>query len=447
MPFKKNSARSISAGLFFLILWTFPVHPLWAAMPSVKRTVLPNRLVVLLSEEHSLPFVTIQMLVDGGSRRDPAGKEGLAFLTAKGLLLGTSKQKLNEINEALDFIGASLYTSATKDYATISLRVLKKDLEKGLGLFADSILRPTFAQEELEKEKKKILGAIQADEEQPGIVAEKAFNEVVFKGSPYSHPVEGTKEAVPALEPEAVTGFYRTFYRPNNAILAVVGDITPKEVKTKIIPLLSSWSEGKIPPTKFSPPLALKSEIIRIDRDLAQANIIVGEPGVSRSNPDYYALTVMNYILGGGGFGSRLMDEIRVDRGLAYSVASFFDPKKVQGSFQIVLQTKNASAGEAISLALGQMNLICRKPVPEEALERAKKYLVGSFPKRIDTQKKLVNFLSQVEYFGLGLDYPEKYPLLIKSVSRADVLRVAQKYLHSNLVIRVIVGNLKEAGL
>ena len=168
---------------------------------------------------------------------------------------------------------------------------------------------------------------------------------------------------------------------------------------------------------------------------------------MARSNPDYYALTVMNYILGGGGFGSRLMDEIRVKRGLAYSVGSFFDPKKFQGTFQVVLQTKNASALEAISLAMKQMEQIRKEPVSAEALQLAKNYLIGSFPMRFDTQGKLVNFLSQVEYFGLGLDYPEKYPALIKSVSREDVLRVAQKYLHPEQSLQVIVGNLKEAGL
>jgi zinc protease len=152
---------------------------------------------------------------------------------------------------------------------------------------------------------------------------------------------------------------------------------------------------------------------VRIDRSLTQANIILGQAGVSRDNPDYYALTVMNYILGGGGFSSRLVQEIRNKRGLAYSVDSFFDPGKYPGSFQIVLQTKNSSAKEAISLVREQMKRIQKELVSEKELEGARKYLVGSFPMRLDTQRKLANFLIQVEYYGLGMDYPARYPGLI----------------------------------
>ena len=166
-----------------------------------------------------------------------------------------------------------------------------------------------------------------------------------------------------------------------------------------------------------------------------------------RDNPDYYSLSVMNYILGGGGFGSRLTEEIRVKRGLAYSVVSFFGAEKYQGSFQIVMQTKNPSAREAIDLALKEMELIRKEPVSEGDLRRAKAYLIGSFPLRIDTQSKLANFLAQVEYYGLGLDYPERYPSLINSVSREGVLRVGRAYLHPEQVILVVVGNLKEAGM
>jgi len=155
----------------------------------------------------------------------------------------------------------------------------------------------------------------------------------------------------------------------------------------------------------------------------------------------------MNYILGGGGFSSRLIDEIRVKRGLAYSVASFFDPGRYPGSFQIVLQTKNTSAREAIALSFQEMERIRKEPVSEKELEGAKKYLMGSFPMRLDTQGKLVNFLGQVEYFGLGLNYPESYPSIIQAVTREDVLRVAKTYLHPESIILVVVANLNEAGL
>jgi zinc protease len=226
-----------------------------------------------------------------------------------------------------------------------------------------------------------------------------------------------------------------------------VGDVTGNEVKTKLLPQLEKWPTAEIPETPFVSTFTKEQKTVKIDRPITQANIILGHIGVKRENPDFYTLTVMNYILGGGGFASRLFEEIRNKRGLAYSVASFFDPGKYPGSFQIVLQTKNSSAREAISLILQQMERIRKEPVSEKELEGAKKYLIGSFPMRLDTQGKLVNFLTQVEYFGLGLDYPERYPSLINSVSQEEVLRVAKKYLDPKNYILVIVASLKEAGM
>jgi zinc protease len=417
------------------------------AAPLVQRTVLPNGLVLLVSQEHSLPLITFQLLIDAGSRKDPEGQEGLAYLTARGILLGTSGHTATAINEEIDFMGASLTSSATRDSTTLSLRVLGKDLEKGFDLFMEALTRATFPGEEIRREVKEALAAIQSAEEQPMAVAEKAFRGALFLDSPYAHPVEGTKESLPRLTREAMVGFYKTYYHPNNAILTVVGDVSAEDVKTKLVPDLTKWPMGEIPREPFSITFARGSSTEKIDRDIAQANIIIGNEGVSRENPDYYALTVMNYILGGGGFGSRLLEEIRVKRGLAYSVASFLEPGKYPGSFQVVLQTKNSSAREAISLSLEQMERIRRELVSEKELEVAKKYLIGSFPLRLDSQGKLATFLTQLEYYGLGLDYPEKYPSLIRSVTREEVLRAAKTYLHPENHILVVVGNLKEMGM
>jgi zinc protease len=344
-------------------------------------------------------------------------------------------------------MGASLNSSSGRDYATLSLRVLKKDLDRGLDLFTEVLTQPVFPEEEIRREVEKTLAAIQSEEDQPEEVAEKEFQKTLFLNSPYGHPVEGTKESVPKLTREAVIRFYRSYYHPNSAILTVIGDITDDEMKTKLLPRLEKWPLGEIPKLPFTTKFEKAQKAVKIDRPITQANIILGHAGVSRQNPDFYALTVMNYILGGGGFTSRLMGEIRNKRGLAYSVASFFDPGKYPGSFQVVLQTKNASAREAISLSLEQMERIREELISEKELEGAKKYLVGSFPMRFDTQAKLANFLTQVEYYGLGLEYPEKYPSLIQSVTREEVLRVAKKYLHPKNTILVVVANLKEAGM
>jgi zinc protease len=417
------------------------------AMPPVQRMVNPDGLVILHSEDHSLPFVTLELLIDAGSRRDPPGEEGLSYLTAKGLMLGTSVHTLSSINEELDFIGASLSASSGRDYSTVSLRIMKKDLETGLNLLIEVLTQPSFPGDEIKQEVKKTLAAIQEEEDQPEEVAEKQFQKTLFLESPYGHPVEGTRQSLPKIKTGAIIQFYRKYYRPNNSILALVGDINNNEIKMKVLPILEKWHSGRIPKEDFRNVFAEGPKTVMIDRNITQANIILGNPGISRNNPDYYALTVMNYIFGGGGFASRLVEEIRNKRGLAYSVASFFDFGKYPGSFQIILQTKNSSAREAISLALEQMKKIREAEVSEQELEGSKKYLIGSFPLRIDTQGKLANFLIQEEYYGLGLDYPEKYPSLIGSVTRKDVLRVAKTYLHPEDYILVVVANLKEAGM
>jgi zinc protease len=438
MILKKRKILSPLAALIFLLLWTsLTAGCLYAATPY-KKIVLSNKLVLLVAEEHSLPFATFQLLIDSGSRRDPAGKEGLAYLTARGLLLGTSKHTISSLNKELDFMGTVLDASSGRDFATLHLQVLKKNLYRGFDLFMEVLTQPTFPEKEVKKEVREVLGNIKSDEDDPGIVAEKAFRKSLFLTSPYAHPAEGTKESLPGITSEELVQFYRMYYHPNNSILAIVGDITLEEIKSNIIPRLQKWPMGKIPEKPFKTLFAAGPKTIKIDREITQANIILGSRGVSRGNPDYYTLSVMNYILGGGGFASRLMEEIRNKRGLAYSVESFF---------KIVLQTKNSSAREAISLALTQMKQIQKAPVSAKELEGAKKYLIGSFPRRLDTQGKLSSFLVQVEYYGLGLDYPEKYPSLIRSVTREDVLRAAKNYLHPENYILLVVADLKKAGL
>jgi zinc protease len=417
------------------------------AMPPVQRMVLPNHLVLLVCEGHSLPFVTFQLLINSGSRQDPSGQEGLANLTARGLLLGSLNRSVNTINEEVDFMGASLNASVSKDVATLSLRILKKDLDKGFDLFMEALRRPAFPEEEIRREIEKTLAAIQSEEEEPGEVAEKEFQKTLFLKSPYGHPVEGTKESVPRLTRGIVLRFYQTYYHPNNSILAIVGDITVEEIREKIFPHLVNWPMAEIPRVPFTGAFANERKTIKIDRGITQANIVLGHAGISRDNPDFYPFTVMNYILGGGGFSSRLVEEIRIKRGLAYSVASYFDAGKYPGAFQIVLQTKNSSAREAISIAIEQMERIRKDPVSEKELEGAKKYLIGSFPVRLDTQGKLASFITAVEYHGLGFDYASRYPSLIQSVTKEEVLRVAQKYLFPEKSILVVVANLKEAGM
>ena len=411
-----------------------------AAM-TPHRSVLNNGMVLLTSEQRTLPMVSIEMLIHAGARYDPPKQDGLANLTAELITEGTKRRTALQISESLDFLGASLAARSGEDLASVSLTVLKKDLPAGLELLAEVLTSAVFPQEEIERQKQAVIATIRAKQEQPGEIAEMHFAAAVFPQTPYGRPVEGHEASVEAITQASLREFYERYYRPNRSIIAVVGDISHQEAIEALNQAFSSWKKGDPPPKPLLPSAAPNVGTIRINKDLTQANIVLGQRGVGRRNPDYYALQVMNYILGGGGFSSRAMDSIRNERGLAYSVYSYFSAEKGRGTFQFVMQTKNETALQAIDIAKEEIRRIRQTSVSETELNDAKDYLTGSFPLRFDTMGKVANFLAQVEYFELGLDYIEQYPDLIRKVTLDDVKRVAQEYLEPEKMITVIVGN------
>lgn len=443
----KNSNGKIRRVTAVILLTVFCLLSTDADALDIRRTVLPNGLTVLHVERHNLPIVMITLLVKASPLDETPDKAGLANLTAELLTEGTKKRKATDISEEIEFIGASLGASADSDYTLITLSVLKKDIEKGFGLFSDIALNPTFPEEEIKRNKDLIKGSLKQSEEDPSFVASKAFKKAVYGELPYGRLVMGSVETIDAIRKEDILRFHSELYRPNNALLSVVGDLTGDELNSLISRFLSEWKSGEIPkrPSLLVP--AKKREMILIDRDLTQANIILGHGGVSRGNPDYYAVSVMNYILGGGGFSSRLMQTVRDEMGLAYDIHSFFAPYKEGGLFEIVAQTKNESANTVITVIHEQMNRIQKGQVTDQELGDAKAYLTGSFPRRLDTNRKIADFLAVVEFYGLGLDYVEKYPLYIKSVTKDDVSRVARKYLDPVDLVTVVVGKQSKISL
>ncbi|HEY2917380.1 MAG TPA: pitrilysin family protein [Candidatus Binatia bacterium] len=411
-----------------------------------KRSVLNNGLVLLTSEQRALPMVSIELLIDAGSRYDGGKQEGLANLTAKLLRYGTKQRTALQISETLDFLGASLQTGCGEDVASISVTLLKKDLSTGLELLANILTSSTFPQGEIDRQKQEIIASIRAREEDPGAVAQRTFAAALFPESPYGRLVEGSEASVKSLQQTSLREFFARYYRPNRSIMAVVGDVSEQEITRALNQAFRGWSKGEPSGQPLVPAKIGAPQVLRVNRDLTQANIILGHVGVARGNSDYYAIQVMSYILGGGGFSSRLMDSVRNERGLAYSVYSHFSAEKSHGSFQLVMQTKNETAQEAIRIANEEIRRIREEPVSEQELSDAKDYLIGSFPLRFDTNRKVASFLAQVEYFQLGLDYPDRYGDLIRKVDRAEVQRVAKQYLYPDKLITVIVGNQQKLG-
>jgi zinc protease len=428
-----------------LALLVVPAPSSEAAL-APKRSVLDNGLVLLTSEQRALPMVSIELLIEAGSRYDNANQEGAGNLVARLLTYGTKRRSALQISDTLDFIGASLSASCGEDVASVSLTILKKDLATGLDLLADILTSATFPQEEIERQKQSVIAGIKAREESPGAIAQRRFAAALYPQSPYGRPVEGNEASVKAIPQASLQEFYQRFYRPNRAIIAVVGDISQDEIIQALNQSLRSWTKGEPSGKPLVPSTIGEPQVIRVNKDLTQANIILGQQGVGRENPDYYAIQVMNYILGGGGFSSRAMDAIRNERGLAYSVYSYFSAERGRGTFQLVMQTKNETAQEAIRLARTEIRRIREEPVTEQDLNDAKDYMIGSFPLRLDTNRRVASFLAQVEYYQLGLDYPERYSSLIRKVTSEDVERVAKQYLQPEKLIAVIVGNQKKIG-
>lgn len=427
---------------------------LWAstclASPKIepKRVVLKNGITMLFVETHALPIVNISVAIKAGAIYDPPEKGGVASLTSALLDEGTKNRSSKQIAEEIDFIGGKLSASGGEDFSSASLVVLKKDLKTGMDLLSDILLNPAFPDEELERKKKETIASIISEKDDPGAVVSKAFYKAVFPGHPYGIPVEGDEESVGKITRDDIVRFYQQYYKPNNAIIAVVGDLGYKEAVALIEEYFRQWGKSRItPPDAPAVTKVTKKGSILIDRNITQANILLGHTGISRDNPDYYAVSVMNYILGGGGFQSRLTQEIRDKKGLAYSVYSQFDVNKYPGAFSVEIQTKNESALEALEGIKAELKKIRDEQVSDEELKDAKSYITGSFPLKFDTNAKISNFLVQIEFYNLGLDYLKEYLKKIEGITKDDIMRVAKKYIDTENYIMVAVGNQEKTGL
>lgn len=444
--FVRNKIGTVS--LFLIISLTLFMGATAHAAPLGKRIVLDNGMVLLLSERHTIPSVTINLLIRAGQIYEPADRAGLASITAELLTEGTKRRSASAIAQEIEFVGGSIGASGGNDSASANLTVLKKDLDLGLDILSDILINPIFPDEEIKRKVKETKAGIEKQKDDPSAVAGKEFAKLLFGEHPYGRPTEGTAESLDKITRDDMVKFHAANYIPNNTIMAVVGDVTEEEIVSKLNRYLKDWRKGDAAKVAFPSVKALRQKIVKpINKKITQANIVLGHIGIERENPDYYAAYVMNYILGGGGFTSRLMDNIRDNKGLAYDVHSYFAPMKYSGYFNLGVQTKNESAKVAIEEALKEMERIRSAPVTDKELEDAKAYLTGSFPLKLDTNAKIAGMLTAFEFFNLGLDYPDKYPKIINSLTKADIQKAARKYLNPDNYIMVVVGDLEKAGI
>jgi zinc protease len=412
-----------------------------AATPLAHREVLPNGIVLLVAERPAVPIVAVRVFTRAGAVLDPPDRAGLANLTGATLTRGTAKRSGQEVDAAIEFVGASLEAGAGRDGFTVSLAVLKKDLDLGLDVLQEVLLSPAFPEGEVKRKIGEIQAAIKRSEERPETVASRALAPLVYGSHPYGRPTEGTAESVGKLTRDDVVGFYRTHVRPDTAIVSVVGAITVAEARQAIERRLGGWKPpaGPAPsvaPARAGPPV--QTQLIPRG-DLSQSTILFGRQAVRQTDPDYFPLVVASYVLGGGS-ASRLYGRVRDEGGQAYSVYSYVSPARYGASFVIGAQTRTAEVPKVVDAIRAELARMTREPVTDRELDLAKSYLIGSFPFRLDTSSKVADFVVAIESQALGLDYADRYRANIGRVTAADVQRVAAKFFPPEQLNQVVVG-------
>ncbi len=396
---------------------------------------------VMFVQAPQLPMIDIRLVFNAGSARDKA-KPGVAQLTNTMLSQSAGQWSTDEMAERFEEVGANFSTSALRDMAIISLRSLtdEKLLAQAIATFKVAVSQPAFKVDEVKRQKAQQLIAIQNQLQSPGSIASKAFYAAIFKGHPYAQPTMGTKEIVSAITVDALKEFYKRYYVTNNLTIAIVGDVDQQQAHALVeditAGLLSGAAAEKLPEVVMPE----KSKQIHIEYAATQTHIQVGQPGMKRGDKDYYSLYVGNHILGGSGFGSRIMQEIREKRGLAYSSYSYFAPMLGVGPFIMGLQTGNENTQQALEILDKLLREFIEQGPTAEELSHSKKNITGGFPLRIDSNKDITEYLAVIGFYNLPLDYLSSFNDKVNAVT-ADMIKDAfKRRIFPDKLITVTVG-------
>jgi predicted Zn-dependent peptidase len=422
---------------------TFP--PLVFQVPTAERVVLANGMIVYLLADRELPLVSIQAYVGTGSVYEPAEKSGLAGLT--GTVLrggGTAVTSPEALDDELEFMASSIESGIGSDLGTVTMSCLKKNLDRTLELYAQVLTVPVFREDRVVQGKNLTIEAIRRQNDDPKEVADRELRKSIYRDHPLGrYP---TIASVDSLTRDDLVAFHDRYFRPNNVILAVSGDFERTEILEKLERVFTGWKRAEVSLPLVAAPTAVgTSEILLMKKELDQTAIRMGHLGIDKNNPDLYAVTVMNTILGGNGFSSRLMSVIRSKEGLAYNVDSSFHPgRRFPGTFTAETETKPSTTVKAIGLMKGIISDMTREAVSDAELALARESIVNSFIFAFTTPASVVAQWARLEYYGYPKGYLENYRKNIAKVSKKDVLRVAKKYLQPDRMILVVVGDEKK---
>ncbi|MEO5987539.1 MAG: pitrilysin family protein [Candidatus Eisenbacteria bacterium] len=398
--------------------------------PGLTRTRLDNGLTVIVMPSQRLPLVDLRLVARAGAVQDPAGKGGVAQLTALLLTQGAGKRSAQQLAEAIEFVGGSLEANAGQEQFTVSAEVLRKDFGLGLELFRDCIVTPNFSAEEFARKREETLGAIASDKSEPSVIAEEKMASFLWGESPLARPARGTEASVTAIQRDDVAAFHKRFVAPDRAILVIVGDVDAKMAIAAATRAFASWKPSGEPLTDpYGPAPTVKGRQVRIiDKpEATQAQIRMACPGVARSSPDYYALEVANTILGAG-FTSRLVNSIRVEKGLTYSISSRFGMLRGAGSFRINTFTRNEKLRPCVDAVLAEVQKLVDEGPTTAELDKSRNYLTGQYPLGLQAPDDLAGEIANMDFFGLEPQFIQTYNARVRAVTMTDVKRVLKQY-------------------
>lgn len=398
---------------------------------------------VLFVETHDLPMLDVAVDFPAGASRDTAEKSGTASLTLGLMRSGAATFGEDEISRRLADVGADLSGRFDMDRAGYGLRTLSSVRERteALSLLAAVLQRPTFPQNVFEREQQRTLAGLRESETRPEYLADREFRHLLYGEHPYSRHGSGESETVARLRRDDLVDFYRRYFTADDAVVSIIGDLTRSEAEAMAEQLTAGLLRRTQPLPPLPPVAKLESaQLSRIAHPATQAHILIGQPGIKRLDPDYFPLFLGNYVLGGGGFASRLNEEIRQKRGYAYSAYSYFNPLALEGPFQIAVQTKKDTAQDALKVAQETLaKFVAEGPTPQE-LDAAKQNIVGGFPLRIDSNRKILDYLAIIGFYRLPLTYLDDFPARIERVTLDQIKDAWGRRMRPDRMVTVVVA-------
>ncbi len=415
------------------------------ASPDIQHWQTKNGAEVYFVPSNDLPMVDVRVVFDAGSARDAeTGKNlsGTALMTNGLLSEGAAGDDAQVLAEKFEAVGAVFGNGSLKDMAWLSVRSLRDDryLQPALINLKNIISLPDFSKGAFKREIERLKISVKAGKQSPDSIASQRFFAELYGDHPYAQPSEGTDESLRKIKLKHLKDFYKKYYVAKNAVIGIVGQLTTEEAKKIAMDLVSDLSAGehakKLPEVKA----LAESKTIHIDFPSRQSSVMMGQVGLARGDVDYYALYLGNHAFGGSGFGSRLMQKVREDRGLAYSVYSYFSPMHVQGPFMIGLKTRNDQLGEAMDIIHAELNKYVNEGPGQDELNDSLKNITGGFPLRIDSNKKIVEYLSVIGFYSLPLNHLDTFVGNINQQSKKKVDEALKRRIHPDKMLTVIVG-------